>query len=66
MHPGISFSSINRSNVASATPTASETIRRTCGEALKDPRHPPIEKAHPDHGRLVRETEGLYGSAYPG
>ena len=45
---------------------AEAEIRRIRGEAVKDPRHPLIDKTHPDHARLVREIEGLYGAAYPG
>jgi hypothetical protein len=44
---------------------AEAEIRRIRGEAMTNPRHPLIDKTHPDHARLVREMEGLYGAAYP-
>jgi hypothetical protein len=44
---------------------AEAEIRRIRGEAMKDPRHPLVDKTHPDHARLVHEMEGLYGAAYP-
>lgn len=51
---------------ARLTPADAEAeIRRVRNEAMKDPRHPLIDKTHPDHGRLVREMEGLYNAAFP-
>ncbi|MGD9742289.1 MAG: hypothetical protein AB7V53_06575 [Dongiaceae bacterium] len=48
------------------TPADAEAeIRRVRGEAMKDPRHPLVDKTHPDHGRLVRELEALYSAAFP-
>jgi hypothetical protein len=45
---------------------AEAEIRRIRNEAVRDPRHPLVDKTHPDHARLVREMEGLYQAAYPG